>query len=127
MELFEGMSVKLTQVGGFTRSIGLLVGFGFLSIIAILVAGSPKQQTGLALIFATVSILIPGFLLMRALSAFTNDYLAELVYGSSVIISLIILIHPLLSRFNLGFLTFSIVLLVGVISFIVSYKKNLIN
>lgn len=127
MELFEGMSVKLTQVSGFTRSIGLLVGFGFLSVISILVAGSPKQQTGLALIFATISILIPGFLLMRALSAFTNDYLAEIVYGSSVIISLIILIHPLLSRLNLGFLTFSIVLLIGVISFIIAYKKNLLN
>ena len=127
MELFEGMSVKLTQVGGFTRSIGLLIGFGFLSVISILVAGSPKQQTGLALIFATVSILIPGFLLMRALSAFTNDYLAEIIYGSSIIISLIILIHPLLSRFDLGFLTFSIVLLIGVVSFFISYKKNLLN
>jgi len=101
MELFEGMSVKLTQVGGFTRSIGLLVGFGFLSIISILVAGSPKQQTGLALIFTTISILVPGFLLVRALSAFTNDYLAEIVYGSDVITSLIILIHPILSRYDL--------------------------
>ncbi|MGA0078696.1 MAG: hypothetical protein ACO3IH_04670, partial [Candidatus Nanopelagicales bacterium] len=127
MELFEGMSVKLTQVGGFTRSIGLLVGFGFLSIISILVAGSPKQQTGLALIFATISILVPGFLLMRALSAFTNDYLAEIVYGSAVIASLIILIHPILSRYDLGFLTLTLVLLIGVVSFVISYKKNLIN
>ncbi|MGA0841778.1 MAG: hypothetical protein ACO3QG_02315 [Candidatus Nanopelagicales bacterium] len=127
MELFEGMSVKLTQVGGFTRSIGLLVGFGFLSIISILVAGSPKQQTGLALIFATISILVPGFLLMRALSAFTNDYLAEIVYGSAVITSLIILIHPILSRYDLGFLTLTLVLLIGVVSFVISYKKNLIN
>jgi hypothetical protein len=118
MELFEGMSVKLTQVGGFTRSIGLIAGFGFLSIISILVAGSPKQQTGLALIFAVVSILIPGLYLMRAINAFTNDYLAELVYGSAVIISIVILIHPILSRLNLGFLTSALVILIGLISFL---------
>ena len=127
MELFEGMSVKLTQVGGFTRSIGLIAGFGFLSIISILVAGSPKQQTGIALIFAVASILIPGLYLMRAINAFTNDYLAELVYGSAIIISLIILIHPFLSRYDAGFLTLVIVLLIGLISFIVSIKKGLIN
>lgn len=127
MELFEGMSVKLTQVGGFTRSIGLIAGFGFLSVIAFLVAGSPKQLTGLALIFAVISILIPGLYLMKALNTFSNDHLAELVYGSAVIISLIILIHPLLSRFNAGFITLVVVLLIGLISFIVSLKKDLIN
>jgi hypothetical protein len=85
------MRVKLTQIGGFTRTLGLLAGFSFLSIISFLVAQSPKQQTGLALIFAVVTILIPGIYLMRALDAFTNDYLAELVYGSAIIISIIIL------------------------------------
>jgi hypothetical protein len=123
----EGMSVKLTQIGGFTRTLGLLAGFGFLSIISFLVAQSPKQQTGLALIFAIVTILIPGIYLMRALNAFTNDYLAELVYGSAIIISIIILLHPLFARFNLGILTVVLVLLIGLISFVVSIKRGLIN
>jgi hypothetical protein len=120
----EGMSVKLTQIGGFTRTLGLLAGFGFLSMISILVAHSPKQQTGLALIFAVVTILIPGMSLMRALRAFPNDYLAELVYGSAVIISLIILIHPIFAKFNLNFLTLSLVLVIGIISLFFSLKNK---
>ena len=121
------MSVKLTQIGGFTRTVGLLAGFGMLSIISILVAQSPKQQTGLALIFAVVTILVPGIFLMRALNAFTNDYLAELVYGSTVIISIIILVHPIFSRFDLGYLTTVLVLLIGVVSFVISLKRGLLN
>lgn len=123
----EGMSVKLTQVGGFTRTLGLLAGFGLLSITAVLVAQSPRQQTSLALIFAILSILIPGIYLMRALKAFPDDYLAELIYGSSIIVSIIILVHPVLSRFNLGFFTSVLVISIGIVSLILSIKNNSLN
>lgn len=113
----NSLNNSLRQVG---YPIILAVFFSLPLIIAFGIAGSSVKDIGVSLLVIYLLVIIPGFITGKFFTVSNNSSLSNHLYGTSIFVSIIILLYPLLSKFSLGSVLAPLILLFN-LYFIVKY------